>query len=167
MDFRRSGRSRSASSSTHGITPSWRGAKIAVVLEFLAAPAASYRRFRCATDGRTSCARRIRPARHAYTTVRQWTETRAGAAYETPNCWADCDGRQNDRWMSVGPGGTDSGAPRGQGVRRHNSAPSGGVAEWLNALVLKTSRAARLSWVRILPPPPRLHFPELMLRPAR
>src|SRR5688572_33409496 len=30
----------------------------------------------------------------------------------------------------------------------------GGVAEWLNALVLKTSRAARLSWVRILPPPP-------------
>jgi hypothetical protein len=33
--------------------------------------------------------------------------------------------------------------------------PSGGVAEWLNALVLKTSRAARLSWVRILPPPPR------------
>ena len=28
------------------------------------------------------------------------------------------------------------------------------MAEWLNALVLKTSRAARLSWVRILPPPP-------------
>jgi hypothetical protein len=30
----------------------------------------------------------------------------------------------------------------------------GGVAEWLNAPVLKTGRAARLSWVRILPPPP-------------
>ena len=30
------------------------------------------------------------------------------------------------------------------------------MAEWLNALVLKTSRAARFSWVRILPPPPTL-----------
>ena len=35
-----------------------------------------------------------------------------------------------------------------------NASLAGGVAEWLNALVLKTSRAARLSWVRILPPPP-------------
>jgi hypothetical protein len=35
-----------------------------------------------------------------------------------------------------------------------NAGLAGGVAEWLNALVLKTSRAARFSWVRILPPPP-------------
>jgi hypothetical protein len=29
----------------------------------------------------------------------------------------------------------------------------GGVAEWLNAPVLKTGRPARVSWVRIPPPP--------------
>ena len=37
----------------------------------------------------------------------------------------------------------------------------GGVAERLNAPVLKTGRAARLSWVRILPPPP-LHAARLI-----
>ena len=31
---------------------------------------------------------------------------------------------------------------------------SGGVAEWLNVLVSKTSRLERASEVRILPPPP-------------
>src|SRR5438309_6792444 len=36
----------------------------------------------------------------------------------------------------------------------------GGVAERLNAAVLKTAEAARLPWVRI-PPPPRLFRPQL------
>ena len=48
-------------------------------------------------------------------------------------------------------------ASRLSGFRVISSACSrhGGVAEWLNALVLKTSRPARVSWVRIPPPPPR------------
>lgn len=49
----------------------------------------------------------------------------------------------------------------GAGLNETN--PAGGVAEWLNAAVLKTVELARVPGVRIPPPPPlwvfrKLHF---------
>ena len=40
----------------------------------------------------------------------------------------------------------------------------GGVAEWLNAPVLKTDVGESLPWVRIPPPPPLLKSPLEILR---
>ena len=40
-------------------------------------------------------------------------------------------------------------------LQRPNQLDAGWVAEWLNALVLKTSRRASVSWVRIPPHPPQ------------
>ena len=41
---------------------------------------------------------------------------------------------------------------------------NGGVAEWLNAPVLKTDVGESLPWVRIPPPPPLLKSPLEILR---
>ena len=47
------------------------------------------------------------------------------------------------------------------GVQVPPGAPNGRVAEWLMALVLKTSIPARVSWVRILPLPPLYYLTYL------
>lgn len=50
----------------------------------------------------------------------------------------------------------------GAGLNETN--PAGGVAEWLNAAVLKTVELARVPGVRIPPPPPLWVFSKIQTR---
>jgi integrase len=78
---------------------------------------------------------------------------------ESGRCWADSGGKSPDfhGLKMAGPGATEPAATRGENAKtaEQNAIVStpGGVTEWPNVPVLKTGIPARVSGVRISPPP--------------